>query len=204
MAKPTESEVLSILELKQGVIQFNILGTTPLFYHRYARKAWQELLLPSGRKTKADRAGLLKHDPIEEYRETVYAHRTDDHPTRFYFPGAAFKKAMSAAALDIGEESLPAEITERGPSGIVPSVPIPDEGINFPAVVSELERDLLTRSLEKTGGNKRRAALLLNLRRTTFVEKLQRLNVGTAQDSQRSLSTPTSVARRTSPVRASG
>jgi DNA-binding NtrC family response regulator len=43
--------------------------------------------------------------------------------------------------------------------------------------VSQLERDLITRCLEKTGGNKRQAARLLNLSRTTFIDKLQRLNV---------------------------
>ena len=31
--------------------------------------------------------------------------------------------------------------------------------------------------LEKTGGNKRQAARLLNLSRTTFIDKLQRLNL---------------------------
>ena len=39
-----------------------------------------------------------------------------------------------------------------------------------------LERDLIVKCLEKTGGNKRQAARLLNLSRTTFIDKLQRLN----------------------------
>ena len=50
---------------------------------------------------------------------------------------------------------------------------IPDEGINFTSVVSQLERELILRCLEKTGGNKRQAARLLNLSRTTFIDKLQ-------------------------------
>jgi DNA-binding NtrC family response regulator len=60
---------------------------------------------------------------------------------------------------------------------MVPSVLIPDEGINFVSVVSQLERELILRCLEKTGGNKRQAARLLNLSRTTLIDKLQRLNV---------------------------
>jgi DNA-binding NtrC family response regulator len=60
---------------------------------------------------------------------------------------------------------------------MVPSVTIPDEGINFVSVVSQLERELILRCLEKTGGNKRQAARLLNLSRTTLIDKLQRLNV---------------------------
>ena len=56
-------------------------------------------------------------------------------------------------------------------------IAIPDEGIDFSSVVSQLERDLILRCLEKTGGNKRQAARLLNLSRTTFIDKLQRLHV---------------------------
>ena len=65
---------------------------------------------------------------------------------------------------------------------LLPTVAIPDEGINFTQVVSQLERDLILRCLEKTGGNKRQAARLLNLSRTTFIDKLQRLNVATPQE----------------------
>ena len=98
--KPAET-ALSIVELQQGLMTFNLLGTSPLFYHRFAVKAWHELLYPSGRKTAADKAGSMKHDPIEEYRQSVYAHHDNDHPTRFYFPGAAFRRAMASAALRI-------------------------------------------------------------------------------------------------------
>ena len=38
----------------------------------------------------------------------------------------------------------------------------PTKGINFTSVVSQLERELILRCLEKTGGNKRQAARLLN------------------------------------------
>ena len=39
---------------------------------------------------------------------------------------------------------------------------------------------IIMKCLEKTGGNKRQAARLLNLSRTTFIDKLQRLNVASA------------------------
>ncbi|HEY3257961.1 MAG TPA: sigma-54 dependent transcriptional regulator [Gemmatimonadaceae bacterium] len=85
--------------------------------------------------------------------------------------------AMSLAASEIGSEVLPEEVRSNRGSDIVPTVNIPDEGINFTSVVSQLERELIMRCLEKTGGNKRQAARLLNLSRTTFLDKLQRLNV---------------------------
>ena len=40
--------------------------------------------------------------------------------------------------------------------------------------IAGIERDLIQRSLERTGGNKGKAARLLNLKRTTLVEKLKR------------------------------
>ena len=69
------------------------------------------------------------------------------------------------------------DIRQVSISAVVPPVAIPDEGIHFTSVVSQLERDLILRCLEKTGGNKRQAARLLNLSRTTFIDKLQRLSV---------------------------
>ncbi len=54
---------------------------------------------------------------------------------------------------------------------------LPEEGVNFDAVVTRVERDLLLQSLDKAGGNKMRAAKLLNMKRTTFIEKLKRLHI---------------------------
>jgi transcriptional regulator with PAS, ATPase and Fis domain len=83
---------------------------------------------------------------------------------------------MSAGACDIRPECLPVELRAGAPGTLVNVVPIPDEGIDFISVVSQLERDLILRCLEKTNGNKRQAARLLNLSRTTFIDKLQRIN----------------------------
>jgi DNA-binding NtrC family response regulator len=85
--------------------------------------------------------------------------------------------AISGAAQEITTRMLPMEISEPAEGMMVPPVMIPDEGINFVSVVSQLERELILRCLEKTGGNKRQAARLLNLSRTTLIDKLQRLNV---------------------------
>ena len=52
----------------------------------------------------------------------------------------------------------------------------PDEGIDFDRYVEAVELSLIRRSLERTRGNKRQAARLLNLKRTTLIEKLKRLD----------------------------
>jgi DNA-binding NtrC family response regulator len=51
----------------------------------------------------------------------------------------------------------------------------PDDGVDFERYIEGVELSLIKRSLERTRGNKRQAAKLLNLKRTTLIEKLKRL-----------------------------
>jgi DNA-binding NtrC family response regulator len=88
--------------------------------------------------------------------------------------------AMSGTSTEITVDMLPVELREPAQIGMRSEITIPDEGINFTSVVSQLERDLIMRCLEKTGGNKRQAARLLQLSRTTLIDKLQRLNTTAA------------------------
>jgi DNA-binding NtrC family response regulator len=85
--------------------------------------------------------------------------------------------AISGVNTEITVAMLPQEVRDPAESLMVAPVAIPDEGINFVSVVSQLERELILRCLEKTGGNKRQAAKLLHLSRTTLIDKLQRLKV---------------------------
>ena len=84
---------------------------------------------------------------------------------------------MTGAEKEIAPRALPEDIVQPASSLLLPTVAIPDEGINFTSVVSQLERELILRCLEKTGGNKRQAARLLQLSRTTLIDKLHRLNL---------------------------
>jgi len=56
----------------------------------------------------------------------------------------------------------------------VASVALPEDGIDFNEAVNEFENELILQALQRTAGNKNRAATLLNLNRTTLVEKLKR------------------------------
>jgi DNA-binding NtrC family response regulator len=73
---------------------------------------------------------------------------------------------------------LPAEIQNRDSLNFVPLIEIPEEGINFQNVVTDMERELILQSLRKTNGNKKLAAKLLNLKRTTLIEKIKRIGLG--------------------------
>lgn len=100
--KTNETEI-SVLVIKVDAVKVQIRGTTPLIYNAMAEKARHELLLPGGRKSTAQRAESLKHEPLPEFRGSVYAFREvdGDMPTRLYFPTGAFKKAIAKAALDL-------------------------------------------------------------------------------------------------------
>jgi len=54
---------------------------------------------------------------------------------------------------------------------------MPDSGINLNAVIDNMEKKLILRALEKTGGVKNKAAELLGLNRTTLIEKLKKKNI---------------------------
>ena len=52
--------------------------------------------------------------------------------------------------------------------------------MNLPALLRELEEAYIAKALAQTGGNKKEAAQLLGMGRTTLVEKLRRRNADTA------------------------
>jgi len=98
--KKAETVEMDILEIKQSRISGWLLGTTPLIYNAMSEKVKQDLLNPPKTKNKAEREATLKHDPIEEFRNSVY--RGDDHlKTSLVFPSVALKAAMATAALEI-------------------------------------------------------------------------------------------------------
>ena len=83
--------------------------------------------------------------------------------------------AFSAGRPQIDVTDLPIELQQTHEPAFSPTTDLPDEGIDLDAFIANIERELITRSLERTGGNKGQAARLLNLKRTTLVEKLKRM-----------------------------
>lgn len=89
-------------------------------------------------------------------------------------------------------EGGPAEAQAEGPkAGFTPlpadafapqaapafGMDLPAEGLDLNQVVSDMEKTLMLQSLAITRGNKKRAADLLGLKRTTFLEKMKRLDL---------------------------
>jgi DNA-binding NtrC family response regulator len=90
---------------------------------------------------------------------------------------------MSGSRPELLPDVLPSEVVEaeaspaerRLSSLATPETPV--EGINFASTMSQVERDLILTYLKRAGGNKRQAARMLSLSRTTLIDKLHRLGV---------------------------
>ena len=82
--------------------------------------------------------------------------------------------ALSGGRSQIEVADLTQEILHASEAAASPNLDLPEEGIDFEVYVSKIEHQLIRRALEKTGGNKGQASRLLNLKRTTLVEKLKR------------------------------
>src|SRR5262249_93568 len=89
--------------------------------------------------------------------------------------------AISGKERHLGPGVLAEAIGMPGRSTTPISMTIPEEGLDFTAVMSQLERNLIMSGLEKTGGNKRQAARLLKMSRTTLIDKLQRMGLPAVQ-----------------------
>lgn len=101
IAAKKETVSVSIEAIKTRRITVSIVGTSPFIMHRFAMKAWQELLYPSPKKNQSERASSLKHNPLEEYRGCFYRNRDARAPALFHLPDGMFHGALSAAAIDI-------------------------------------------------------------------------------------------------------
>jgi DNA-binding NtrC family response regulator len=85
--------------------------------------------------------------------------------------------ALSAGRQQIEVSDLPPEI-EGGPEPLMsPFLEFPEEGVDLTAYLTAIERDLIQRALDRTNGNRNKAAELLRIKRTTLVEKLRRCPV---------------------------
>ena len=84
--------------------------------------------------------------------------------------------AFSAGRPQIESTDLPPDVQETVEAPLMSTISLPPEGLDLEAFMTDIERDLIQRSLERTGGNKGQAARLLNLKRTTLVEKIKRFD----------------------------
>lgn len=82
---------------------------------------------------------------------------------------------------DLPEKYLPVACLDDKAEPVQTGIPqinvIPDEGLCLNSTVDALESRLILMALAKTGGNKKEAAELLNLKRTTLLEKIKKKKI---------------------------
>jgi DNA-binding NtrC family response regulator len=78
---------------------------------------------------------------------------------------------------EIQVSELPERFRSKPAAATAKSQEIPDQGIHLTAAVQEFERDLILKALDKSNWVKSRAAQLLNLNRTTLLEKMKKQNI---------------------------
>ena len=102
MAKATKNEVkpLVIPAVSVGQVEVWLRGSSPLIFNCMSEKARRELLYPS-KRTRADRDQSLKHEPLEEYRASVYRTIDAGGETLLVMPSTAIKAALMASALEV-------------------------------------------------------------------------------------------------------
>lgn len=95
--KKAAKGTLQIDALKQGRVTLRMIGVTPLYFNAMSAKVKRTLLVGGARKTAAQRKEI-KHDPVQEFRDSVYRREAGD--TLLCFPAPGVKAAMATAALE--------------------------------------------------------------------------------------------------------
>ena len=147
------------------------------------------IVVPPLRERSSDVEALVSHFiesfcrqeniPAKEIsRETLERLASHDWPGNVRQLENAVEKAIVLSgerrALNPGDFALPArQHSARMASG--PFIAVPDHGLDFERTVGSIEREILEQALKKTRGNKKLAAEMLGLKRTTLSAKLKSL-----------------------------
>ncbi|NVN91411.1 MAG: sigma-54-dependent Fis family transcriptional regulator [Desulfuromonadales bacterium] len=83
---------------------------------------------------------------------------------------------------DLPEKYLSGGSVRIQPPNLSEAEDLPQEGICLNTAVDHFENRLILQALARTGGNKKEAAALLNLKRTTLIEKLKKKNLAFVEE----------------------
>ena len=87
--------------------------------------------------------------------------------------------AMLGSRTQVEVTDLPGDLQVAAEDSARPSsLNLPEDGLDLPALVAQIEKEMIDRALARTDNNKGAAARLLGLKRTTLVEKLKRFSPG--------------------------
>jgi len=99
-AKKQDAEI-SVLEVSRGTITCCVKGITPLICEAMPIKVQGGLLAGGKKKTASEKHAEMKHDPLSEYRLSVYKCMNGTGPTRILMKAVSFKCALADVAIDL-------------------------------------------------------------------------------------------------------
>ena len=137
------------------------------------RKEDIPLLVPHLLKKICGQEGIPLKQPTQEGLKSL---------VQYDWPGNVrqLENALEMAVILTGDseyllpEHFPA-LGSRTEPELLPKIEVPPEGIDFHQLVSQFEKALILEGLNKAQGRRSRAAALLNMKRTTLLEKLKKL-----------------------------
>lgn len=91
--------------------------------------------------------------------------------------------ALSGDRLMLAPSDFPLPVPSRARAAMpaaLPFVSVPDAGLDYEETLAVIERSILGQALQKTGGNKKAAAEMLHLKRTTLSAKVRSLEFAAA------------------------
>jgi DNA-binding NtrC family response regulator len=154
------------------------------------------IYMPPLRRRTADIPGLAAHLTkkicrLENIPCKTLAPEASEQLCRYPWPGNVrqLENAVEmAVALSGGRNLLdasdfPLAAAPRTPlplAGEGPIVAVPDQGMDYERTMAVIERSILEQALQKTGGNKKAAADMLRLKRTTLSAKVRSLESAAA------------------------
>lgn len=97
--KDGQEKSVLVVRAEEAIFNAVLVGRSPLVINRMSEKAKHELLWPR-RKTTAYKEQTMKHDPIQEFRDSIHRLESPSEPTLLGIPSASPKLACAAAALD--------------------------------------------------------------------------------------------------------
>jgi DNA-binding NtrC family response regulator len=140
-------------------------------------RAMQALAACPWRGNVRELENLVQHMTVLYAGETV---QLADLPEKYRNPSGDAGLQSSCMTRGGADVSGPEQLSIFSAAAAPPSPPAEEwseEGIDFKAMVNDFESQLIIQALKMTKGNKKEAARILNLKRTTLLEKIKKKNL---------------------------
>jgi DNA-binding NtrC family response regulator len=89
-------------------------------------------------------------------------------------PGLGVIPSSASSVGPLLREVMSDEALVDDPPSPFPPPVLPEDGLDLAAAVEAFESSLIRQALDRTGGNRNRAAQVLRINRTTLIEKIKR------------------------------